>query len=142
MLLGRLVLVSVLIGNICYADPSPSPSPADSESSIYLNKGDKSPYNGYLLPQSEVIQLRNNTIERDGLKTINSSLTQQLSLEQQDNKLQTDKINLLLDQNDKLDKAAYQERELNTWEKVAWFVGGVLATGLAVYGVHQIYGSH
>lgn len=76
------------------------------------------------------------------LKTNNDSLTKSLTLEQQNSALKDQKVNLLLDQNNKLASAAYTERELNVWEKVAWFAGGVIATGLAVYGVHAIYGSH
>lgn len=110
-----------------------------ADDAIYLNQNDKAPYSGYLLSEDKVKELRNNTIERDGLKTINDSLTKSLTLEQQNNSLKDQKVNLLLDQNDKLAKSAYADRELNTWEKVAYFVGGIVVTGLAIAGVHSLY---
>lgn len=126
--MSKLILALILIGNICHADYA-----------IYLNQNDKAPHSGYLLSEDKVKELRNNTIERDGLKTINDSLTKQLTLTQQDSSLKDQKVNLLLDQNDKLAKTAYADHELNTWERVAFFVGGILVTGLAIQGVHSLY---
>lgn len=129
--LSAILVSSLIWSQFVYADDA-----------IYLNQNDKAPYSGYLLSEDKIKELRNNTIERDGFKAINDSLTKQLSLVQQDSSLKDQKVNLLLDQNDKLAKTAYADRELNTWERVAYFVGGVLITGFAIYGVHQIYGSH
>jgi hypothetical protein len=113
-----------------------------AQDAVFLNKGQTSPFPGYLLPAGKVEQFQNDELQLSLLKTNNDSLTKSLTLEQQNSALKDQKVNLLLDQNNKLASAAYTERELNVWEKVAWFAGGVIATGLAVYGVHAIYGSH
>lgn len=126
--LSAIFLSSLIWSQFVYADDA-----------IYLNQNEKAPYSGYLLPEGKIKELRNNTIERDGLKAINDNLTQQLSLEQKNNSLKDDKVNLLLEQNDKLAKAAYAERELNTWEKIAFFTGGIVISGLAIWGAHSLY---
>src|ERR1700688_2517459 len=91
------------------------------DDSVYLNKSQAAPFPGYLLPAAKVQQFESDELQLSFLKTNNDSLTKSLTLEQQNSALKDQKVNLLLDQNDKLSKAAYSERELTTWEKIAYF---------------------
>jgi hypothetical protein len=109
-----------------------------AQDSVFLNKNQAAPFPGYLLPAGKVEELQNDVIELNTLKQTNDSLQKSLTLEQQDSALKDQKVNLLLDQNNKLASAAYTERELTVWEKVAYFAGGVIVTGLAVWGASSI----
>jgi len=95
------------------------------QESVYLDKGTPAPFFGYLLPEDTVITLRNNTLERDMYKTESTLKDQQ--------------IQLLSTQNDNLSKTLESTSSLNAWEKIGFFVGGVLITGLAISGAHAIY---
>lgn len=128
MLLGRTILTLTFIGNICYA-----------QDSVFLNKGQTSPFPGYLLPAGKVEQFQNDELQLSATKQINDSLQKSLTLEQQNSALKDQKVNLLLDQNDKLSKAAYTERELTTWEKIGYVAGGIVITGVAIAGAHALY---
>lgn len=126
--IGKLLLALSFIGNICYADDS-----------TFLPKNTPAPFDGYLLPKEKIQELYNNTIERDTYKKLNDSFKTSLDLEQKNSSLKDDKINLLLQQNDKLAQTAYQSQSLSTWEKIGWFAAGIIVTGLAVKGVHELY---
>lgn len=110
-----------------------------AEESIYLNQGQTAPYSGFLLPKEKVQELYNNTTERDFYKNTNDSLKKSIDLEQSNNNIKDQKIKLLLDQNDQLAKTAYNARELSNWEKIGYFLGGIIVTSLAIKGMHELY---
>lgn len=110
----KLIISTLLLSNICLA-----------QDVIYLDKDSKAPFSGYLLPEEKVKELRNNTIERDLYKT-------EVDLRER-------QVKLLNEQNDKLALTLQSTSSLSTWEKVGYFIGGVLITGLAVNLAHQIY---
>jgi hypothetical protein len=118
----------LIISNIAYA-----------EDAVLLQKNDPAPYQGFLLPKEKVQELYNATIERDSYKAANDSFEKSLKLEQTNSDLKDQKINLLLEQDDKLAKALYNSQSLNNWEKAAFFIGGILVTGLAIKGLHEVY---
>jgi hypothetical protein len=128
MSIGRLFLALMFIGNICYA-----------QDSVHLNQNDKAPFPGYLLPAAKVEQFQTDEIQLNYYKSTDDSLQKSLTLEQQNSALKDQKVNLLLDQNDKLSKAAYTERELTTWEKIGYVAAGIVITGVAVWGAHSLY---
>jgi hypothetical protein len=90
----------------------------DSTGSVYLNQDEKAPFSGFLLPDEEVKQLRDDSLERDMYKTTNDLKDQQ--------------IKLLGDQNTNLSKTLESTSSLSTWEKIGYFTAGVILTGLAV----------
>ena len=92
---------------------------------MYLNQNDKAPNAGYLLPESEVIQLRNNTLD--------------MNLYKSENTLKDTQIKLLTDQNINLSNTLQSTSSLSTWEKVGYFAAGVVITGLAISAAHEIY---
>jgi hypothetical protein len=131
MLIKKTLLIFLtisLLSSISYA-----------EDSIYLSKGQTATFNGYLLPETEVQTLRNNTFERDAFKTANDAYKAEINLYQTNIGLKDQQLSLTLDQNNKLAKALNENRSLNNWERVAFFAGGILVVGLAIYGVRSIY---
>lgn len=96
-----------------------------AQDATYLNTGDKATFSGYLVPESTVKQLRNDSLERDLYKT--------------ESDLKGNQITLLSNQNDNLAKTLQSTTSLSTWEKIGYFLGGVLVTGLAIKGAHELY---
>jgi hypothetical protein len=109
----RLILSILLISNIVYADDS-----------VYLNQKQPAPFSGYLLPETTVKQLRNDSLELDLYKTTNTLKDQQIAL--------------LGAQNTSLSTTLKETSTLSTWERVGYFAAGVLLTALAVDGASKI----
>lgn len=122
-----LILFS-LIGNIALA-----------EDAVYLDKDKPAPYAGYLLPQDKLVQLRNNTFERDTLKFQNESLNTSLKLQDDIIAHKDQQMTLYSNQMDSLAKTAYSASNMNTWERIGWIALGIGITGLSIYGVHALY---
>lgn len=109
----KTIIIILLISNFSWA-----------QESVYLNKGDAASFNGYLLPESEVVQLRNNTLDMEMYKT--------------ESTLKDTQINLLTTQNNSLAKTVEDEKNLTLLEKVGFFAAGVIITGLAIDGASKI----
>lgn len=102
-----------------------------AEDAVFLEKDQKSPFSGYLLPEETVKNLRNDSLEKDSLKI-------QLDLTNKNNQLLSQEKQLLLDQNFKLIEAGTKDHNLNTLEKIVYFAAGILTVGLAIKGVQAI----
>lgn len=108
------IVIALLISSISFA-----------QDSVYLNQNQVAPFSGYLLPEDKVKELRNDSLEKDMYKT--------------EGTLKDTQIKLLSDQNDKLAKTLESTSSLSSWEKIGYFLGGVIITGLAISGAHAIY---
>lgn len=104
----------------------------------FLDKDQKAPYQGLLFPIDEAQSIRKDLIERDYLKLENLSLKRSVDLYKGNESIYQEQKTILLDQNDKLAKSLYAERQVTNWERLGWFVLGIGVTGLAIYGVKQI----
>ena len=110
-----------------------------ADDAVWLDKGQSAPYAGYLLPEDKLIQLRNNTLERDLLKGQNDSLNRSLALQDDVIGKKDQQLKLYSDQNDKLAQTAYNAESMSNLEKLEFIGLGVLITGLAISGVHALY---
>lgn len=126
-MLKRIVLI-LLISHISFA-----------QEAVYLNKDDKSPFSGYLLPEDKLKSLRNDSLENTANKQIIDRLNKSINLYQTNSDLKDKQLKLYSDQNDQLVKSLVAEENLNTWEKILYFGGGIVLTGLAIYGAHSLY---
>jgi hypothetical protein len=124
----KLLLLLTLLTSSAIAQSDP----------VYLEKDAKSPYTGLLFTVEESQALRKELIEKDTLVKINESLTRSLDLYRSNESLYQSQKNILLEQNDKLAKSLYSERQLSSTEKALYFLGGVALTGLAVYAASQL----
>jgi hypothetical protein len=104
----------------------------------YIEKDVKAPYNGYLFSPEKTKEVRAGLLERDGLKTINESLESSMKSLMNINRNNQEKVDILLEKNDKLAKSLYEERQMSDFERLMWFGLGVVGTGLAIYGASQI----
>lgn len=122
-----LILLSLLITNFAWA-----------QDSVILIQGQPAPFPGYLLPVSKILELRNTTFERDALKSENTNLQKALDLSTQNSTLQSQQVQLLAIQNVNLAKANTEAKTMNSLEKGLWFAGGIIISGLAVWGAHEV----
>lgn len=120
-----ILLVSSMIVN----------STANADEAIVLNKGQAAPYTGILLTEEKANSVYN---DLNKYKLLNESLERTVVLYEQNEKLQDKRINILLEQNDKLAVNLQQARTTSNWEKVLWFGLGFLSVGLGIYGVQAI----
>ncbi len=103
-----------------------------------VEKGDAAPYKGLLFPVEMIPELRNTYLERNSYKLLNDSLQTSLTLSEDISKKNQDKVNILLDQNDKISKQLNETRTFSTLERITWFTLGIFATGLAFYGASKL----
>lgn len=100
----------------------------------FQQKGYKLTQDSWIFSPDKAKDVRNRLVDLDTEKQLNESLNKSLSLEQSMNKIQDDKITLLLKQNNDLVQSVDQNRGMNDWSKILWFTLGVVVSGLAIYG--------
>jgi hypothetical protein len=129
----RIFLISAISNALIIGNGFASPK----KEIVYIEEGGKAPYSGVLFPVEKAGELRKMAIELDALKTINASYEKTVSSYVKMNELTEQKVNTLLEQNDKLSLALIESRESNDLQKIVWFALGVAATGLALYGAKE-----
>jgi hypothetical protein len=103
-----------------------------------MRKDDKAAFDGLLFPMDKANDLRKTQLERDYYLMESTSLQKSLDLELKLNTNNQEKIGLLLKNDDQLAENLAKANSMSTWEKAAWFAGGLLAGFLAVYAAKQI----
>jgi len=110
-----------------------------ADDAVYLNKDDKVPFSGYLLPKEKLLDLRNAVLEKDTLRLQNDSLNASMKLQDDIIAKKDQQLTLYGDQMDKMAKTAYSAQGLTDWQKIGYIVLGIGITGLAIFGVHALY---
>lgn len=122
----KISLISLLISNIALSDDP-----------TLLNKDQAAPYQGLLFSIQKANELKNTAIERDNLLKINESLNKSLSLQDDIINRQNQKVDILLNQNDKLAKSLGDERTIGSWERYGYVLLGVIMTVGAGFAINQ-----
>lgn len=117
-----ILAISLINGNNCYAD-----------NVTLLDKGTPTPFKGYLFPEEDTRLLKAQLQELDNLRLMIESYNKSISLYKANEKEYTDKVNILLEQNDKLSKALYSSKDREEYSKITWFALGFLMTSVGVY---------
>ncbi len=136
-----MLSISLINGPNCYAQQIAVIAPiiASSDSDVlYIDKGVETPFKGYLFPEAKALNFRKQLIELDTLKALETSYNKSIDLYKKNEDIYNYKVNVLLEQNDKLADAMYKAKDRGVWENRFWFGMGILVSGLAVYGASKL----
>ena len=126
-------ILSLLLTLICSTSLT-----ARSEDVVIVEKDKPAPYTGVLFPREKAQEIRIKLLENDRLNETNASYGKSIELYKKSEDIQNQKINTLLEQNDKLAKSLGEAHSTTSFERVADFIGGVLLTSAAVYGAYHL----
>lgn len=111
-----------------------------AEDTVLIEKEQKAPFAGILFSLPKANEIRGQLLERDLYKELSDSQQKTIQLYKSNNELSESKVNMLLEQNDKLSASLRSSQSLNTWECVGLFTLGILATvgaGLAIRSLNK-----
>jgi hypothetical protein len=97
-----------------------------------LKKGEAAPYEGLLFSPTKAASIKQNLELLDITKQLNTSYQNEIKLLKSNSTDDSQKLQLLSDQNDKLAKSANEDKSMNNWERFGYFIGGALVMGIAV----------
>jgi len=110
-------------------------SNADETDPFFGEKGTILQKDAWVFSSKKTKEIRDRLIDLDTQTKLNESLNKSIDLYKSNDQLQQNKINLLLEQNDKLAQRLNDSQSLNNWEKFGLFVLGIAATvgaGIAI----------
>lgn len=102
-----------------------------------VEKGQPSPYKGYLFTEQEEQALRNQSIELEADKKRIEILLEQSKIYESNQKIMQEQVTLWRDQAHNLAKINAEKQELQFWKNTFFFVLGAGLTTAIVYGVSQ-----
>lgn len=111
-----------------------------ADTSVALDKDQKAPFAGILMDQEKANSVKIGLLERDLYKELSESQNRSIGLLKQNMTYSEDKVNKLLEQNDKLSERLQSAQGMNTWERIGFFVLGIAATvgaGLAIRSISR-----
>lgn len=127
--LSLLVLLSYSISSI---------EKSNAQDSVQLNQGTPAPYSGYLISKEKVQQFYQMDLENKELKLMNESFSRSVQFYKNNDSSSATQITSLLYRNDDLAKELASARTTTSFEKVAYFVGGILIAGFGVWGAQKL----
>jgi hypothetical protein len=113
---------------------------SSADQAVGIDKGQPAPFSGVLMDQEKANAVKIGLQERDLYKQIVDSQSRSLDLLKQNNTYAENKVNLLLEQNDKLAERLQSAQSLNNWERVGLVILGmafVLGGAYAVKGISK-----
>lgn len=111
---------------------------AKADEVTLIDKGSPAPFKGYLFPEDKALKFKNELQELDRLKELVVSYDKSISLYKSNEELYNHKINVLLEQNNKLVDSIGKTEERDKWENRLWFILGMTVTAIGVYGAGQL----
>lgn len=110
-----------------------------AEDVVFVEKGKPAPYDGLLFTPEKAKEIRIKLIDGELAQSSNDSFRKTIELQKSILEAKDKQNTILLDQNDRLAKAAYDSQKMSTWEKVGYFVGGIIVFGLAIEASRKLY---
>jgi len=110
----------------------------ETESAVFLQKGQTTPFSGLLLSEKQAQQTRRELIERDNLHALTVSYEKTIQLQQLGLQTREDQVENLRKQNNSLYEQVNRDKAVTNFERVIWFGLGVIGTGFAVYGASKL----
>jgi hypothetical protein len=101
---------------------------------LFIEKGTEAPFKGYLFSEERTLEIRQELIELDSLRSIEPSYQKSIDIYKKNQDIYDYKVNVLLNENEKLARAV----SVNRYDGYIGFGIGILVTSLAIYGAKQI----
>jgi hypothetical protein len=127
----KKILLLTLLFSLAYP-------PALADQAVPLDKDQKAPFAGVLMDPEKANSVKVGLQERDLFEEITKSQAHSIDLLKSNNALNEDKVNKLLEQNDKLSESLRSAQSLNNWERIGLVVLGVVMTAAAGYAIKQV----
>ena len=105
----------------------------------FMTKGTVLPSDAWVFSPEKAKTVRDGLIDRDTYFQLNQSLNKSIDLYKDNEVIQQTKINLCLEQNDKLVKTSSSLQTVNTIEKIGYFVLGVAAVVFGGWALGQVH---
>lgn len=106
-----------------------------AEDPYFGQKGHVLPQDSWVFSPDKAKEVRNKLVDGETYFKLNESLTKSIELYKKSDEIQQNKVNLLLEQNDKLAQRLYSSQSLNNWALFGVFLLGIAATvgaGIAI----------
>ena len=126
-LIKHLILISLCASQIALCDTDPH----------FEAKGYTLLQDSWVFSPAKAKDVRDRLIDGDTFQKLNESLSKSIDLYKKNETINDNKINLLLEQNDKLAKSLLAERTVGSWERFGYFLLGVIGTVGAGFAIHQ-----
>jgi hypothetical protein len=104
---------------------------------FFANKGYTLVQDSWIFSPEKAKNVRDKLIDGDTYQKLNESLSKSIELYKSNDQLQQNKINLLLEQNNKLAVRLHDSQSLNNWERFGLFLLGIAATVGAGIAIRQ-----
>ena len=99
-----------------------------ADQAVGLDKDQKAPFAGVLLDAEKANSVKVGLQELDLYKAITESQAKSIDLLKQNESYNQNKVNILLEQNDKLAESLRSSQSLNSWERIGLVLLGVAVT--------------
>lgn len=108
------------------------------ESITYISAGTPASCTGFLYSPDADAQAAVDHIDVKHYKLINKKLTDRHDLMLKQNEILDKRLKLYMDQSHVLSQELQRKDTVSTWKQVGWFLLGISVTGIAVYGAGQL----
>src|SRR5688500_13089233 len=117
LIMNKLVLFCFVLSSISLADDP-----------YFGQRGHVLPQDSWVFSPDKAKDVRNRLIDGETYFKLNESLSKSIELYKSNEVIQQNKVNLLLEQNDKLAQRLASSQSLNNWERFGLFFLGIAAT--------------
>jgi hypothetical protein len=101
---------------------------SSADDPYFAQKNHVLPQDSWVFSPDKTKEVRNKLIDGETYFKLNESLSKSIELYKNNEEIQQNKVNLLLEQNDKLAQRLASSQSLNNWERFGLFFLGIAAT--------------
>lgn len=126
-MIKHLTLICFIISSLSVAETDPH----------FENRGYTLLQDSWVFSPDKAKEVRNKLIDLDTYSKLNESLNKSIELYKKNETINDNKINLLIEQNDKLAKSLLASQSLNNWERFGLVLLGIAMTVGAGFAIKR-----
>lgn len=105
----------------------------------FLDKNEPAPFAGYLFSPDKEKEARIGLVEKDYYKQLTESQNRVIILNNDNEKIYTERLNLYRNQNAELQKELANQRSTSELQRWIYFGAGIFLSGFAVWGASRLH---